>query len=1013
MQILKVEIRNINSLSGVHVLDFTAPPMSQAGLFAITGPTGSGKSTLLDAITLALYGWTPRTGKVTRKEIETSGAVLTRNAKDARAAVTYACASGVFLSEWQIEFNSKGNLREHDMKLYACAPDGSNAQITEHLKKSEVPKRNAELIGLDYEQFTRSSLLAQGEFARLLHSDATQRSGLLEKITGTSVYRELGRLAYENGKALNQAIDAIEINIQHGQTQLLGTEAVQQLRREHQATTAQIQSLEQEASRLNDATQAHHRKDGAQEDEVRKKEAKELAEATLNQWKVEFGSAYDRHLALENLADELRRVEGLWARQNEIEKKELPELQSERDSLARLRTQLMGELSQACVRIEPDLELALRQEEGKELIKRLVEFLEDAGRLDVETGSIRMSIQRIENKLKDEFPEAPVHEGLDEWWEELRESHASSGLEMEQRIDPLSSSVTLNPEAINLALTAWEHADQSRAEVSKDLARLQAEVEREETEESEQVEAEAMAREFLNLRELEAVAAEQAWGLKQIRASLEEHRSALKPGEACPLCGALEHPFSVDVPEIAVERVEVERAKRAAAEAAVAHQTAREKLQKLTLNLDNARNRMGELEAKRQELLLTIERSRADLHADFMQLKDVSQARKDWQAHLDLQRDKQTWHNTNRRLQEIQGELDERADWVEKLRDKGETLRCIAPDGVQAFKREVNGWGEAWTSMEKDESVSQSKLQSLDLERLNLEQEVTRLENELRPMVEKLGHHSISSACNGLLPTSEFSRLRTARQALVEKFNQAIARWEEAHKLWREMPAPEESLAEMDVRLSRITEQLGPLKDAASVVFLAIEKEKDLEANIAGLKAERAEKLRGGEKWHLLAKEIGSATGDKFNRFAQQLTLEHLIHLANVRLNRLTHRYRLHLEPGSEQLAVLDADLAGVPRSVKTLSGGETFLVSLGLALALSDLASKDVQIHNLFIDEGFGTLDQETLETTLTVLDLLQADDNRSIGIISHVEALKERISTRVQMIPDGRGYSKLAIQG
>jgi exonuclease SbcC len=203
------------------------------------------------------------------------------------------------------------------------------------------------------------------------------------------------------------------------------------------------------------------------------------------------------------------------------------------------------------------------------------------------------------------------------------------------------------------------------------------------------------------------------------------------------------------------------------------------------------------------------------------------------------------------------------------------------------------------------------------------------------------------------------------------------------------------------------------LRTFATKVLAAIEKEKDRQESIVKLKADRAEKLRGGEKWHLLAREIGSATGDKFNRFAQQLTLEHLIHLANIRLQRLTQRYRLHLAPESEQLAVLDADLAGVPRSVKTLSGGETFLISLGLALALSDLASKNVRIHNLFIDEGFGTLDPETLETTLTVLDLLQADDERSIGVISHVEALKERIAAQVQLIPDGRGNSRIQVQG
>jgi exonuclease SbcC len=105
--------------------------------------------------------------------------------------------------------------------------------------------------------------------------------------------------------------------------------------------------------------------------------------------------------------------------------------------------------------------------------------------------------------------------------------------------------------------------------------------------------------------------------------------------------------------------------------------------------------------------------------------------------------------------------------------------------------------------------------------------------------------------------------------------------------------------------------------------------------------------------------------------------------------------------------------MGGMRRSVKTLSGGETFLMSLALALGLSDLASKNVEINSLFIDEGFGTLDPETLDVTLDTLERLQAESNKTIGIISHVSTLKERIQTQIVLDRNAQGYSQLKVIG
>ena len=138
-----------------------------------------------------------------------------------------------------------------------------------------------------------------------------------------------------------------------------------------------------------------------------------------------------------------------------------------------------------------------------------------------------------------------------------------------------------------------------------------------------------------------------------------------------------------------------------------------------------------------------------------------------------------------------------------------------------------------------------------------------------------------------------------------------------------------------------------------------------------------------------------------------------LMKLANRHLTKLNNRYLIKKgeENTKDDLIVIDTYQGNTIRSVKTLSGGESFLVSLALALGLSDLAGKTTKIESLFIDEGFGSLDQETLDIALNALEKLQSETNRTIGIISHVESLKERIRTRIELNKSATGYSTIEI--
>ncbi len=216
MKINKLFLKNINSLKGEHLIEFNQPPLSSTGLFAITGATGSGKSTLLDAISLAIYNEIPRSGKLSKKSIDKLGSILNRDCKSCFAEVEYQVKGINYRSKWSIELNRNGNLNDYKMELSQQNEQGE--WILSGLKRSEIPKRNHEIIGLNYDQFIKSIVLSQGDFAKFLKADEKERAELLEKITGTEIYREIGRAVFEKQRkekvvleTYNAKLDGIEL----------------------------------------------------------------------------------------------------------------------------------------------------------------------------------------------------------------------------------------------------------------------------------------------------------------------------------------------------------------------------------------------------------------------------------------------------------------------------------------------------------------------------------------------------------------------------------------------------------------------------------------------------------------------------------------------------------------------------------------------------------------------------------------------------------------------------------
>ncbi|RXU58543.1 chromosome segregation protein SMC [Pseudomonas protegens] len=165
------------------------------------------------------------------------------------------------------------------------------------------------------------------------------------------------------------------------------------------------------------------------------------------------------------------------------------------------------------------------------------------------------------------------------------------------------------------------------------------------------------------------------------------------------------------------------------------------------------------------------------------------------------------------------------------------------------------------------------------------------------------------------------------------------------------------------------------------------------------------------QRWARLNALIGSATGDTFRKIAQAYNLDLLVHHANAQLRQLVRRYRLKRGGSMLGLLVLDTEMGDELRSVHSLSGGETFLVSLALALGLASMASSTLKIESLFIDEGFGSLDPESLQLAMDALDGLQAQ-GRKVAVISHVQEMHERIPVQIQVSRQGNGLSTLEVK-
>ncbi|WP_066408263.1 AAA family ATPase [Aliarcobacter skirrowii] len=344
---------------------------------------------------------------------------------------------------------------------------------------------------------------------------------------------------------------------------------------------------------------------------------------------------------------------------------------------------------------------------------------------------------------------------------------------------------------------------------------------------------------------------------------------------------------------------------------------------------------------------------------------------------------------------------------------------------LNIFEKEItskfNTINEKYNSLLKELVNLNSKNESLNTQIIELNQKQindnTNLEKIKQNFNNALTENSFSSKEEfekALLSKEQKDVLSLMCKALEEKYTQIqtlkidtakkLSEQKELNLTDKELLTLNDELKELQTTIDELQKSIGSLEKELEINAINNKKHED--------KIKELEKKKEAFKvWIKLNEMIGSASGDKFAKFAQGITLDQLIYLANKHLQILSPRYELQRSSDSSKLLeieIIDGFQGDVVRPVSTLSGGESFIVSLSLALGLSALASQKISIDSLFLDEGFGTLDSDSLELALNALNQLQSS-GKMVGVISHVEALKERIPLQIKVEPRGDGTSVL----
>lgn len=427
-------------------------------------------------------------------------------------------------------------------------------------------------------------------------------------------------------------------------------------------------------------------------------------------------------------------------------------------------------------------------------------------------------------------------------------------------------------------------------------------------------------------------------------------------------------------------------------------------------------------EAERAEEIISEMKERFECYQTYE--RELNELQPDLrQQETELKNSLLVWNEKKDQIELLTGQLkEEEKIWQQMQEDRIELFGSKDPvqekmqlvNALKKYREEADNFQLVLQEKHAKVQIIEDRKATLHVSYLSTKELFNKHLEKLMGKLTKEGLQSLTELKQLYLPEEEAKATDELQKEAAQKIasgKSLLLAAEKDLEIERQKALTEETSEVISPQLEEYSQQLRTLVEQMVRLRHQLAEDDLLKLKHSEVAAQIAEQQKQSDRFQKLAALIGSADGKKFSRFAQGLTLARLTELANRHLLRLSDRYSILKSPEKDlDLQIIDGYQADVIRPMSTLSGGESFLVSLSLALGLSDLASRKVQINSLFIDEGFGTLDAETLDVAITALENLQAN-GKSIGIISHVETLKERIGTQIQLSRQPGGSSKIAL--
>ncbi|MCD7972237.1 MAG: AAA family ATPase [Candidatus Azobacteroides sp.] len=1020
--------KNLASLDGEFEIDFMAEPLKSAGIFAITGQTGAGKSTILDALCLALFDNAPRLNKaelIRKEDLETlqdkispqdCRNILRRGNGEGYAEVDFIALNGdQYRSRWTVRRardKSDGTLQPTTVSL-----ENLTHGVQEQGTKKDILQKITEIIGLTFDQFTRAVLLAQGDFASFLKARQNEKAELLEKLTGTEIYSRISILIYQKAMAAKNALEMIRQRIRD--VRLLTEEELEDFNNEKQ-------QLEEELACLYPHKDSMAKKLDwlKQEEQLKFQLAQAENELQVIQEKITEAAPRYEYMSWIDVSQEIRDsyielmnkqvqtakfVSAIESKENEL-KEILNKAAQIENELIRARTTL-EETDAKYNALKPALT------EAKELDFKIDAAREKGIELRNEINTYSCQVEKAQQNiaaLKKEGAEIKKKREEISQWLSAHRNYEMIAPQISYLSSLISTSGSLKKQRDN-ALNGLESSKAVLHTYTQQLEQYEQETQRLN---------QLLPTEILTLR------------------------NKLEDGKPCPVCGSIHHLLQAQKEQqdrIAEKELESEKKRNAD----VIIQTkdniekTRKRITEFEVHIDNFLQQYDEAYNQLKESLANIPEWEADFHNGSLQEK-LTNTICQWNKNKEqLDRYNQQIQNLivrldaeNKNMDTIRARLKEKEDVQQSVQD---TFNGYTEQRKQLLKNKCVEEVEAYYSdlrqhhtrlyeqcrnerekTEKEKSVTEGTLNQLKKDQELNKREIERLETAVQEWLESRSCELSSGLLKDLMSKSH-AWIQQEKSYLNELKNKKLicqtTCQERTGQLKKHMqsenkPAEEETKEILSQQLGYISEKTDTINRRLNEVKASLLIHQRGKEQIKIFEKELNEKTELHNNWAKLNDLLGSASGNKFKTIAQGYTLDVLLSYANKHLQELTQRYKLEKIAGTLALQVIDNDMLGEVRTVHSLSGGESFLISLALALGLSSLSSNRMKIESLFIDEGFGALDIDTLSIAMDALDNLQTQ-GRKIGVISHVEEMKERITTQIQVVKLTNGRSTIQVVG